>query len=176
MGSPNYEKLLRAVGNAVAGEKGWPKPGSRVEYCEEFECQPGESGCSVHLGSAYLEASDECEKLRLAAEESDIKIDFNLGHGAGLLVKTDWKVLGWKKSFGYASKVISRTHYFAVDGYRCKNAGALLDNADSLNDISVVEESFGPAERAELAFCLLDEICERYEAGLPGKNSARLLG
>lgn len=184
MAADPYGKLLRAVGDAVARENGFPF--SRVEYSEEFTSPPTLPGDSLPLGAAYIKASDGYEHLRKKAAAKNLVMDFVLGSGKPLIVRTHCEDSGPETTkFGVGMKTIRRTHYFEVEGYRCRKE-SLLENMDRLSEISEVEKAIiGPEEKPRLAFGLLDELYGHYdmekrygraESRDALKNSARLLG
>lgn len=181
-----YNKLLGAVGNAVARENGFPF--SKVEYSEELSCQPGLPESSLPLGRAYIQASDDYENLKKRAKAKGVAVDFALGFGRPLIVRTWWGERG--AEFGIGKKTVRRMHYFEVAGYRSRK-DSLLKNIDGLSDISGLEKTVEPKERPKLAFVLLEDLYKHYNLeelygkgidpnGRPErftmKNSARLLG
>ncbi len=178
-----YGKLLRAVGNAVARESGFPF--SKVEYSEEFTSPPTLPAGSLPLGAAYFKASDGYERLRKNAEAKNLVVDFALGPGKPLIVKTNCEDGEPETTkFGVGKKTVRRMHYFEVEGYRSRK-DCLLKNIDGLSDISEVEKAIVAEEKPKLALGLLDELYGHLEVERgygkteperAVKNSARLLG
>lgn len=184
MAADAYGKLLRAVGDAVARENGFPF--SRVECTEELTCHPALPAGSLPPGKAYIRASEEYERLRKKADAKGLAVDFVLGSGKPLIVRTHCEDCGPETTeFGVGMKTVRRTHYFEVGGYRSRKE-SLLESIDGLSEISEVEKAIEPKENPKIAFALLDEfyghydVETRYGEAEPKKaavkNSARLLG
>lgn len=146
-------KVLETVGNTLADEKGFPKPGSRVEVSEKVM---EVVGCPMYSGiDSYLEIAENAERLKKGAGMGGLWVDFEFDDKNQSIVKTE--VIKRKKLRGLAEEV-TKSHYFEVNGYVShkqplpKNID-LIENEDNL---AKVKTAIGENGREKTLYSLLD--------------------
>ncbi len=153
-------KVLGTVGNALADEKGLPKPGSRVSITEtgmEVADSPAYSE-----GDAYLELASKVRQLQNGAGLGGLWVDFVLDDN-GSIIKTE--VIESEKLPGSAEKN-TKSRYFEVNGYvshrypLSKNID-LIENEDNLAKVKAAIEENG---REKTLYSLLDEFMSYFPA------------
>lgn len=167
-------KVLGAVGNALAEEKGLPKPGSRVEVSEKVM---EVVGCPMYNGTdSYLEIAKNAERLKKGAGMGGLWVDFEFNDDKNQsIVKTE--VTGRKKLRGLAEDV-TKSHSFKVNGYvshtypLTKNID-LLENEDNL---AKVKKVIGENGRENTLYSLLDEFMSYFPNPRTQSNTEKVFG
>lgn len=159
--------MRQSIENAVARSYGLPETGPkyRDEKTERRVTRTGLEFKNEMYGSSKDTVVREVKELEKLAESCGIRILFKKS-GNRVETKTSsdesegclyfHKNSSWVTS-GTVRKV-HKYHFYNITGYQSLY---LLENIERLKDVSRIEEAIGD-KTAEAAFCVLDELLEKY--------------
>lgn len=159
--------MRQSIENEVAGSYGLPETGPkyRDENTERRVTRTGLEFKNEKYGADRGRVIEEVRELENLAKENGINIFFEKS-GNHVETKTSsdesegclyfHENSSWVTS-GTVRKV-HKYHFYSITGYQSLY---LLENIERLNDVSRIEKAIGD-RKAEAAFCVLDELLEKY--------------